>query len=139
RELGVIAATRPAAVGGQQLPLVAAVAAQIYLMAGNLSVYGYAGLTAGAAHLVEAFGDAALRARYLPALYEGRWTGTMALTEPHAGSSLADLTTVAAPAGDHHRISGAKIFISGGDHDLAENIVHMVLARIEGAPAGVKG
>jgi butyryl-CoA dehydrogenase len=139
RELGVIAAARPAAVGGQQLPLTVALAAQLYLMAGNLSAYGYAGLTAGAAHLVEAFGAPELRARYLPALYEGRWTGTMALTEPHAGSSLADLTTTAVPAGDHYLITGAKIFISGGDHDLAENIVHMVLARIAGAPAGVRG
>jgi butyryl-CoA dehydrogenase len=139
RELGVIAATRPAAAGGQALPLVVGLAAQLYLMAGNLSVYGYAGLTAGAAHLVEAFGSEALRARYLPAMYEGRWTGTMALTEPHAGSSLGDLTTAAMPAGDHYRLTGAKIFISGGDHDLAENIVHLVLARIAGAPAGVKG
>jgi butyryl-CoA dehydrogenase len=139
RELGVIGATRPAAVGGQELPLTVALAAQLYLMAGNLSAYGYAGLTSGAAHLVEAFGSDALRARYLPAMYEGRWTGTMALTEPHAGSSLADLTTAAVPAGDHYLLSGAKIFISGGDHDLAENIVHMVLARIAGAPPGVKG
>jgi butyryl-CoA dehydrogenase len=139
RELGVIGAARPAAVGGQQLPLTAALAAELYLMAGNPSAYGYAGLTGGAAHLVEAFGGPELRARYLPPMYEGRWTGTMALTEPHAGSSLADLTTAAAPAGDHYLLSGAKIFISGGDHDLAENIVHMVLARIAGAPAGVKG
>jgi alkylation response protein AidB-like acyl-CoA dehydrogenase len=138
-ELGVIAATRPEAVGGQALPLTVGIAAQLYLMAGNLSAYGYAGLTAGAAHLIEAFAGPELRARYLPALYEGRWTGTMALTEPHAGSSLGDITTAAAPDGDGYRISGAKIFISGGDHDLAENIVHMVLARIAGAPPGVRG
>ncbi|HEU0031466.1 MAG TPA: acyl-CoA dehydrogenase [Kofleriaceae bacterium] len=139
RDLGVIAATRPAAVGGQQLPLTIATAAALYLMAGNLSAYGYAGLTAGAAHLVESFGSAELKARYLAAMYEGRFTGTMALTEPHAGSSLADLTTTATPDGDHFKLAGAKIFISGGDHDLAGNIVHMVLARIAGAPAGIKG
>jgi hypothetical protein len=139
RELGIIAATRPAAVGGQELPLVVALSAQLYLMAGNLSACGYAGLTAGAAHLVEAFGSPELRARYLPAMYDGRWTGTMALTEPHAGSSLADLTTAAVPAGDHHRLTGSKIFISGGDHDLAENIIHMVLARTPDAPPGTKG
>jgi len=139
RELGVLTATRSAAVGGQQLPLVAALAGELYLMAGNAAAYGYAGLTAGAAHLVEAFGGPELRARYLPPMYEGRWTGTMVLTEPHAGSSLADLTTAAVPAGDHYRISGSKIFISGGDHDLTENIVHMVLARIAGAPPGTKG
>ncbi|HWO18005.1 MAG TPA: acyl-CoA dehydrogenase [Kofleriaceae bacterium] len=139
RELGIIGATRPVAVGGQALPLTVSLAAQLYLMAGNLSAYGYAGLTSGAGHLVEVFGSAELRARYLPQMYEGRWTGTMALTEPHAGSSLADLTTVAVPAGDHYLLTGAKIFISGGDHDLAENIVHMVLARIVGAPPGVRG
>lgn len=139
RDLGIIAAARPADVGGQHLPFTVSLAAQLYLMAGNLSAYAYAGLTSGAGHLVETFGDAALRARFLPPLYEGRWTGTMALTEPHAGSSLADITTTAEPAGDHYLVRGAKIFISGGDHDLAENIVHMVLARIPGAPAGIRG
>ncbi len=138
-ELGVITATRPVDAGGQALPLVVSLAAQLYLMAGNLSAYAYVGLTMGAAHLLEVFGDPALRARYLPALSMGRWTGTMALTEPHAGSSLADIATAAVPAGDHYLLSGAKIFISGGDHDLAENVVHMVLARIAGAPAGIKG
>jgi butyryl-CoA dehydrogenase len=139
RDLGVIAASRPAEVGGAQLPLTIAAAASLYLMAGNLSAYGIAGLTAGAGHLIEAFGSEAMKARYLPKLYAGEWTGTMALTEPHAGSSLADVRTRATPAGDHYRLAGSKIFISGGDHDLAENIVHMVLARIDGAPAGIKG
>jgi butyryl-CoA dehydrogenase len=139
-ELGVIACSRPEAVGGQHLPLTAATLAQAYLMAGNLSAYGYAGLTTGAAHLVEAFGDEALRARFLGKLYAGEWTGTMALTEPQAGSSLADVTTRATPAADgSYRLKGAKIFISAGDHDLAENVVHLVLARIDGAPAGTKG
>ena len=139
REIGVFAAARPFDVGGQQLPLTVATAAHLYIMAANPAVYSYAGLSTGAAHLIEAFGDAALKARYMAPLYEGRFTGTMALTEPHAGSSLADVATRATPAGGHYLLSGAKIFISGGDHDLAENIVHLVLARIDGAPAGIKG
>lgn len=139
-ELGVIAAPRPAAVGGQQMPLLVTTLASAYLMAGNAAAYGFVGLTTGAAHLLEAFAGDDLRERYMAPLYEGRWTGTMALTEPHAGSSLADITTRATPADDGtYRIAGSKIFISGGDHDLTENIVHMVLARIDGAPAGVKG
>ncbi len=138
-ELGVVSASRPFEVGGAQLPLTIATAAHLYLMAGACAVYSYAGLTTGAAHLVEAFGSTALKETYLARLYEGRWTGTMALTEAQAGSSLADVATRATPSGDHFLLSGSKIFISGGDHDLAENIVHMVLARIDGAPAGIKG
>jgi len=107
-------------------------------MAANLSVYGYVGLTQGAAHLIEAFGSDALRTTYMARMYRGEWTGTMALTEPQAGSSLADITTTATPAGDHHLLRGAKIFISAADHDLTDNIVHMTLARIAGAPAGMK-
>jgi alkylation response protein AidB-like acyl-CoA dehydrogenase len=138
--LGIVAATRPEDVGGQQLPLTVSTFANAYLMAANLSACGYVGLTTGAGHLIEAFGDAYLKETFLPKLYAGEWTGTMALTEPHAGSSLADVTTMATPAGDGtYRIRGAKIFISGGDHDLTDNIVHMTLARIEGAPAGIKG
>jgi alkylation response protein AidB-like acyl-CoA dehydrogenase len=139
RELGVIAAARPAAVGGQQLPLAVATAGGLYLMAANLSAYGLAGLTTGAAHLLEAFGSEPLKERWLAPLYEGTFTGTMALTEPQAGSSLADVSVRATPVGDHFRLSGSKIFISGGDHDLGGNVVHMVLARVDGAPPGVKG
>ena len=140
RELGVIAATRPEEVGGQQMPLTVSTLAHTYLMAGNLSVAALAWLTTGAAHLVEAFGDDAVKERFLARMYAGEWTGTMALTEPHAGSSLGDLTTSATPAPDGtYRIRGAKIFISGGDHDVAENVVHLTLARIEGAPEGTKG
>ena len=146
-ELGVIAAARPASAGGSQLPFMISVAANLYVMAANLSAYAYAGLTVGAGHLIEAYGSEALKARYLQPMYEGRFTGTMALTEPHAGSSLADVTTRAIPKGDalsqskgdHFLLKGSKIFISAGDHDLSENIVHMVLARLEGAPAGIKG
>ena len=139
-ELGLVAAPRPHAVGGAQLPLAVFSLATAYLMAGNLSAYGYLGLTQGAAHLLEVFGDDALRAAYMAPLYRGEWTGTMALTEPQAGSSLADITTTAEPtAAGHYLVRGAKIFISGGDHDLTDNIVHMTLARIRGAPAGMKG
>lgn len=139
-ELGLVAAPRPHAVGGSQVPLAVFALATAYLMAGNLSAYGYLGLTQGAAHLLEAFGDDALRAAYMAPMYRGTWTGTMALTEPQAGSSLADITTTAEPTGDgHYLVRGAKIFISGGDHDLTDNVVHMTLARIRGAPAGMKG
>ncbi|HEY6880997.1 MAG TPA: acyl-CoA dehydrogenase [Polyangiales bacterium] len=139
-ELGVINATRPAEVGGQQLPQMVAACAHAYLVAANLSAYGYAGLAAGTGRLIESFGTEEQKRDYMARLYDGSWTGTMALTEPHAGSSLADVATRATPVGDgSYRIQGSKIFISGGDHDLTENIVHMTLARIDGAPAGVKG
>ncbi len=138
--LGLVVAARPPEVGGQHLPRIIHTFATAYLMAGNLSAYAYVGLAAGAAHLLETFATPALRATYMAPLYEGRWLGTMALTEPQAGSSLADVTTRATPMADgSYRIAGAKIFISGGDHDLTENIVHMVLARIDGAPPGTKG
>ncbi|HEY6104816.1 MAG TPA: acyl-CoA dehydrogenase [Anaeromyxobacteraceae bacterium] len=137
--LGHLSAPRPAEVGGQQLPLAVATAADLYLMAGNLAAVSYAGLSAGAAHLLESFGSEELKRDYMEPMYRGEWTGTMALTEPQAGSSLADVATRARPAGGHFLLQGSKIFISGGDHDLAPNVVHLVLARIEGAPAGVKG
>jgi len=139
--LGLISATRPLDAGGQQLPMTVLSLSASYLMAGNLSAAGFPGLTQGAAHLVEVFGDDAVKDRFLENMYSGKWSGTMALTEPQAGSSLADLTTRArpAPGGGHYLISGSKIFISGGDQDLTENIVHLVLARLDGAPAGTKG
>ncbi|KYG03821.1 acyl-CoA dehydrogenase [Sorangium cellulosum] len=139
-DLGVLTAARPADVGGQQLPLVVAMLAGAYLMAANLSACGYLGLTTAAAHLIQTFGDDALKSTFMTRLYAGEWTGTMALTEPQAGSSLADVQARAerTEAG-HYLVRGSKIFISGGDHDLAENIVHLVLARIDGAPPGIKG
>jgi butyryl-CoA dehydrogenase len=138
--LGLANATRPAAVGGQQLPSTVAMLASAYLMAGNASAYAYVGLTNAAAHLIEAFGDDRLQRELMMRMYAGEWAGTMALTEPQAGSSLADVTTRAVPDGDgSYRVSGSKIFISGGDQDITENVVQMTLARIEGAPAGIKG
>jgi butyryl-CoA dehydrogenase len=139
RDLGLISAGRSTEIGGQQLPFLVTLAAILHIQAANCPLYSFLGLTTGAAHLIETFGSEALKERYLPPLLDGTWTGTMALTEPQAGSSLADIETRATPSGDHHLVSGSKIFISGGDHDLTENIVHMVLARIDGAPPGVKG
>ena len=138
-DLGFLTATRPIEVGGQQLPLTVAALASAYLMAGNLSAYGYIGLTSGAAHLLESFGSEWLQSEFMARLYSGEWTGTMALTEPQAGSSLGDVKTRAVADGGRFRIQGSKIFISAGDHDLTENVVHLLLARIEGAPAGIKG
>ncbi|HEX4338395.1 MAG TPA: acyl-CoA dehydrogenase [Polyangiaceae bacterium] len=139
-ELGLLNATRPEAVGGQQLPAAVASLSNAYLMAANLSAYAYAGLTSSAARLIESFGSDALREEYMQRMYAGEWTGTMALTEPQAGSSLSDVKTRATPTeGAHYSMRGSKIFISGGDQDMTENIVHMVLARIDGAPPGVKG
>jgi butyryl-CoA dehydrogenase len=140
-ELGTITATRPASVGRASLPTCVATLANAYLVAANLSAYGYAGLTTGAARLLESFGSAELRERFMSRMYSGEWTGTMALTEPQAGSSLSDVKTIARPVSgkDYYLVSGSKIFISAGDHDLTDNIVHLTLARIEGAPAGIKG
>ncbi len=139
-ELGVLTATRPESVGGQQMPIVVHTLASAYLMAANLGAYGFVGLTHGAAHLIEAFGSDELKERFMTKMYGGEWTGTMALTEPHAGSSLGDITTTATPTEDgHYLIKGSKIFISGADHQLTDNVVNLTLARIEGAPDGTKG
>jgi alkylation response protein AidB-like acyl-CoA dehydrogenase len=139
-ELGILNAARPVEVDGQQLPSCVSSVAAAYLMAANASAFGYCMLTTGAAHLIEVFGSSELRERYLQPMYAGRFTGTMALTEPQAGSSLADVLTRAQPtAAGHYSMSGNKVFISGGDHDAAENIVHLALARIVGAPAGIRG
>ncbi|HET9752563.1 MAG TPA: acyl-CoA dehydrogenase [Myxococcales bacterium] len=139
-ELGLATATRPAEVGGQELPASVAVLASHYCMAANGAAAGYLGLTQGAAHLIEEFGDAFLRREFMPRMYAGEWAGTMALTEPQAGSSLADVRTRARPrAGGGFSIDGNKVFISGGDQDVTANIVHLTLARIEGAPSGIKG
>ncbi len=139
-ELGIINASTPMELGGQQLPALLSVMGNAYLMAGNLSAAGYAGLTTGAAHLIEEFGDERLKRDYMARMYAGDWAGTMALTEPQAGSSLADVRTRATPTAEgHYLISGNKVFISGGDQDITENVVHLALARIDGAPAGTKG
>jgi len=126
--------------GGQGMPRSVGIAAADYLVGANYSLQMYVGLTEGAGKLVETFGTEDQKNRFLKKLYTGEWTGTMLLTEPEAGSDVGALTTTATKNEDGtYSISGNKIFISGGDHDLTDNIVHPVLARIEGAPAGTKG
>ncbi len=128
------------AYGGQGLPHALAVALSEYSIAANLAFSMYPGLTNGATAALEIHGGDGLKAKYLPNLTSGRWTGTMNLTEPHCGTDLGLIKTRAARQADgSFAISGQKIFISAGEHDLAENIIHLVLARIEGAPAGTKG
>ena len=137
---GLLAPTKDYAQGGMQLPVVVAQACSALFKSANGATTSYVGLTLGNANVIERFGSEAQKGKYLGALLSGRFFGTMALTEPQAGSSLSDLTTSATPQPDGtYRIKGSKIFISGGDHELRENIVHLVLARIPGAPPGVKG
>ena len=139
-ELGVLTASRPESVGGQQMPMLVNILSSAYLMAANLGAYGFIGLTRGAAHLIEAFGTDEVKERFMTRMYEGEWTGTMALTEPQAGSSLGEIATSATPTDDgHYLIKGSKIFISGADHGITENVVNLALARIDGAPGGTKG
>jgi alkylation response protein AidB-like acyl-CoA dehydrogenase len=126
--------------GGNQLPHLIADACDFIFAAGNYSAGVYPGLSAGSAHLIESFGSRELLDAYVPNMYAGKWQGTMALTEPHAGSSLTDITTIAEPTDEgYYLIKGQKIFISAGDHDGVENIVHLMLAKIKDAPPGIKG
>jgi alkylation response protein AidB-like acyl-CoA dehydrogenase len=126
--------------GGQGMPYTVAMAAAEYFNAANYAFMMYPGLTHGAGNLVEAFGTEKQKELFLKKMYTGQWGGTMLLTEPNAGSDVGALETRAVPNGDGtYSITGQKIFISSGEHDLCENIVHPVLARIEGAPAGTKG
>jgi len=130
----------PPEYGGQGLPGLLAVAVSEFMTSGNMSFAMYPGLTQGAIAAILAHGTPEQKARYLPAMIAGRWTGTMNLTEPHCGTDLGLIRTRAAKHTDgSYRITGSKIFISAGEHDLAENIVHLVLARTEGAPAGIRG
>jgi hypothetical protein len=126
--------------GGQGMPRTVALAAGDFFNGANFAFMMYPGLTHGAGKLVETFGNQKQKKLYLKKMYSGEWTGTMLLTEPEAGSDVGALTTTAVRNGDGtYAITGNKIFISSGEHDLAENIIHPVLARIEGAPEGTKG
>jgi len=126
--------------GGLQMPEVVLRSAMAYFFAANVATASYPMLTIGAANLIRTFGDAAQKKRYLPAMRDGRCAGTMALTEPGQGSALGDIRTSAEPQADGtYRVRGQKMFISGGDQTITANIVHMVLARIKGAPSGVRG
>ena len=125
--------------GGQNVPAVLGTAVEELWASSNLAFKLCPMLTLGAIEAIEHFATPELKRLFLPKMVRGEWTGTMNLTEPQAGSDLAQIRTRAVPAGPNYRIYGQKIFITYGEHDLTENIVHMVLARIEGAPPGVRG
>ena len=139
-ELGFISSSFDYEVGGLQIPLMASTASSYILDAANNHLPGYAGLTQGAAELIIHFAKKDLLDKYVPEMLAGNWGGTMCLTEPQAGSSLSDIVTKATPhENGYYNISGQKIFISAGDNQYLDNIVHLVLARVEGAPKGTKG
>ncbi|MFJ2361138.1 acyl-CoA dehydrogenase [Pseudomonas fluorescens] len=139
-EAGFLNAARSFEAGGMQLPTLLSQACFAHFQSANAATTSYPFLTMGAANLIESFGSDEQKQRFLQPMIDGRFFGTMALTEPHAGSSLSDIRTRAEPASDGtYRLKGNKIFISGGDHPLSENIVHMVLAKLPDAPPGVKG
>ena len=125
--------------GGQRTPRVLNTAVGEFWASANLAFKLGPMLTHGAAHALELCGSAAQQQQFLPKMVRGEWTGTMVLTEAQAGSDLAQIRTRAVRQGEHYRLFGQKIFITWGDHDLTPNTIHMVLARIEGAPAGVRG
>jgi alkylation response protein AidB-like acyl-CoA dehydrogenase len=140
REMGWGALASPAEFGGQDLPEILSKMVEEMQCSANLSFGLYPGLTHGAVLAMLGHASDELKACYLPKMIEGTWSGTMNLTEPHCGTDLGLLRTKAVPQADgSYRISGAKIFISAGEHDLTENIIHLVLARLPDAPKGVKG
>jgi len=137
---GWIGAHAPYDMGGQQIPMSIMTAFRGIFAAANYSACVYPFLTTGAAHLIVSFGSPELIEAYVPKMFAGEWQGTMALTEPQAGSSLTDVTTTAYPDDDGpYRLRGQKIFISCADYDSIENVVNLMLARIEGAPPGIRG
>lgn len=139
-QAGLIAGRYDFAEGGMQLPETIMMACAGYFMAANPSSTSYPFLTVAAANVIRNFASDKIKNAFMPPMLSGDFTGTMALTEPHAGSSLADIHTTAIKTDDgQYRIKGNKMYISAGDHSLSKNIVHLVLAKIQGAPAGVKG
>jgi len=140
REGGWMGLSVPAEYGGQGLPYALHSAIGEYMSSANMALTMYPGLTQGAIAAILTHGSDAQKQAYLPKMVEGVWTGTMNLTEPHCGTDLGLLRTKAVPTSKgSYLISGQKIFISAGEHDMSENIIHLVLARIEGAPEGTKG
>ena len=125
--------------GGQGLPAVVATPVEEMWHAANMGFALCQMLTQGAIEAIHLCGSDELKQRYLAKMVSGEWTGTMNLTEPQAGSDLSAVRTRAVPEGDHHRLFGSKIFITYGEHDFTENIIHLVLARTQDAPEGVKG
>jgi butyryl-CoA dehydrogenase len=140
RDAGFFGMEAPQEEGGLGLPYTMVAALGGIFSCANVATNGYAFLTQAAANLIREVGSEDQKRRYLPAMVEGRWFGTMCLSEPQAGSSLADIRCVAEPLPDgRYAIKGNKMWISSGDHEMAENIVHLVLAKIPGGPAGTKG
>ena len=137
---GWLGLAAPAEYGGQGLPYSVHSAVSEYMISANMALMMYPGLTQGAVAAIVEHGSDEQKQTWLPKMIEGTWTGTMNLTEPHCGTDLGMLRSKAVPQADgSYKISGQKIFISAGEHDMSDNIVHLVLARIEGAPEGVKG
>jgi alkylation response protein AidB-like acyl-CoA dehydrogenase len=137
---GWIGISVPSEFGGQGLPIALTQSVNEFLASANMAFAMYPGLTQGAISALYAHGTAELKTLYLPKMVSGEWTGTMNLTEPQCGTDLGLIRTKAVKQADgSFRITGTKIFISAGEHDLAGNIVHLVLARIEGAPEGTRG
>lgn len=136
---GFLAMDVPTTYGGTNLPLTITNACGEFFVGSSIAFSMYPGLSRGAGHLIETFADEAMAQKFVPNMYSGKWGGTMCLTEPQAGSAVGDITTSAVKEGDAYKIKGQKIFISSGDHDICENIIHLVLARVEGDPEGTKG
>jgi acyl-CoA dehydrogenase len=140
RDGGWMGLAVPEEYGGQGLPYTLSAVMNEFASAANMSLAMYPGLTMGAIAALLVHGSDEQKKTYLPKMVSGEWTGTMNLTEPHCGTDLGLLKTKAVPNGDgSYALSGTKIFISAGEHDMADNIIHLVIARIEGAPAGTKG
>jgi alkylation response protein AidB-like acyl-CoA dehydrogenase len=140
REGGWVGISVPEEFGGQGLPATMTAIVNEFFCSANMAFSMYAGLTQGAIAAMLVHASPELKKKYLPKMVEGTWTGTMNLTEPHCGTDLGLLRSKAVKQADgSYKISGTKIFISAGEHDMSENIIHLVLARIEGAPAGTKG
>ena len=140
KEAGLCASGYDADIGGMQLPWLVDQALNGMFVCANNPIHIYLFLTQGVANMLNACGSDELKDKYLSPLVQGDWFGTMCLSEPQAGSSLADITTKAEPLGDgSYKLSGTKMWISGGEQDLSDNIIHMVLAKVPGGPAGVRG
>lgn len=136
---GYIAAARDTEYGGQGFPHMMRIIINDFMYGACQSFNMAPSLTHGAAHLIESFATEELKQLFVPRMFSGEWSGTMCLTESDAGSNLANTQTRATREGDYFKISGSKVFISWGDHDMTDNIIHLVLARIDGAPEGVRG
>lgn len=140
KEAGLFASGYSHEMGGMQLPWVVHQALSAFFVTANTSVSNYIFLTQGATNMLHTCGSKDLQEKFMPNMVAGEWFGTMCLSEPQAGSSLADIRTKAEKQDDgSYKITGTKMWISGGDHEMTDNIVHMVLAKIPGSPAGVKG